>query len=55
MRHAGACPPFPEKVPDVWMPCRRSDQAVLIERATQHLLRVVVIDDAGTRRWANMT
>jgi hypothetical protein len=36
-------------------PAGGTDQAALIERATQHLLRVVVIDDAGTRRWANMT
>jgi hypothetical protein len=27
----------------------------LIERAKQQLLRVVVVDDAGARRWASIT
>jgi hypothetical protein len=36
-------------------PAGGADHAALIERAKQHLLRVVVVDDTGARRWASIT
>jgi len=55
MHHAGLCPPFLGTFAMSGCSASDTDQAALIERATHQPLRVVVIDDAGARRWANST